>query len=241
MTQIDRKLYQYIFDLILKDKQYIKEDTISDFLTYEVPHFKIIDKTYVLNAFKNHCRDIIKYDKVIADNKVSFRKKKDFSDDIDDANYNFNKDKTLNSIIEDEYDIDERQLYEENNIQKINIIIKYIKDLPTYERELFKQYYINKLSTRKLAAMYNINYNKIYNKVRKYKKDIKCLYLIDQSIKEINTFMIKLERNKWVYNSVDALKIANYHIILFEWKDSKYDQEEKTIYEMIEDIKNELK
>ena len=238
MFNIDRKLYQYIYDLVLRDKPELKEDTISDFIAYELPYIKIKDKTYILNSFKNHCKDMLKYDKVIINNKVSFRKKKEI---IDDDEYDVVE--YLNNIQCDSNhsELEERIINDEENIKKIEIIINYIKKLPTHERELFKQYYLNNVSTRKLAAMYKINYNKIYKKVRKYKEDINNINEIEIKTPEIILFMNDIKSRKYIYNVLDALKITNYHILLFRYKDNKYDTKELSIYQMIEDIKKFLK
>lgn len=227
---IDYKIYNSWYFTIIKGNFDKKDDIIQDFITYKLPNVRNDHPGHLFKIFKNYCLDRFKFDHRIVNNKSSFTSKTT----LVDIPENYNE-------IEDDFDYDERKNKDEDNIKKIEVIISYIKNLPTHERELFKQYYINKVSTRKLALMYDINYNKIYKKVRKYKEDINSLYIIDEIKKDIKEFMIRLASNNYTYTTLDALKITNYHIILFQWKDSKYDEVEKDIYQMIEDIKKEIK
>lgn len=219
---IDRKLYRYIYDLTIKGLPMLKEDIINDFISYKLPNIKITNKTYVLNCFKNYSIDVVK-----KHNRI-----KNIETEYLDSKYD---------EIDNDLSYEDRLKIDEDNIKKIEIIISYIKKLPTHERELFKQYYINKLSTRKLGVIYNIDHRKIHRKVKKYKDDIKSLHIIDGVKGDIKEFMTKLASNNYTYTTLDALKITNYHIILFQWKDSKYYEVEKDIYQMIEDIKKEIK
>lgn len=229
---VDYKLLIYWWHKTVDGKYDMKFDVIHDFIAYKLPHIdKGTEMGVMCRIFKNYIKDRLKFDQTIKGDKTSKSKKKEIVE----------LDETHDSYCDYDFDYNQRVSSDEDNIRKIEIIISYIKKLPTHERELFKQYYLNKVSTRKLAKMYDTNYLKIHKKVKKYKDDINSMSLISDNIIKINSFIINLESKNWVYDSVDALKIAHYHIILFKYKDKTYDKKELTIYQMIEDIKNEIK
>lgn len=225
---IDYKLLIYIYNNHIDGRREERFDIIHDFIAYKLPYITG-NKKEIKQAYKNYLYDCMKYDiKYKEDDRIG-KSKKIETESIE------------NIEIDLECDIESKRELDQENIEKVELIIEYIKKLNSIDRELFKQYYINNLSIRNLSEKYDIKIWMIHRKVKKYKDDIKSLYEIDKHLPEIKLFISELKNRDYNFNIVDSLKIIHYHDILFRYKTDKYDKIDLSSYQMLEDIIKEIK